>query len=252
MSHSSTLPRLSAMLQSSAIPYGAHQFATGQYPRRKPTIGAPDVVLTAQPSASLKRRSHIRRSSRSGNSPTESNFTSSSEQPLIERTRPQVAPLTTAFTRSITATSSTVSAITWRPTLMEPPTIEWRDAPRYQPKVSSRAELSRRSTVASVYSLPSAGPHDSRQSTQENFVVDWSFVDQALRNRDRAPISPSHSSQGYRQLPTPSDAPGPSRGNSISWGPQAGLSRINTSHVRSLLLDRRRGYHAVPESPAEY
>ncbi|KAG9126973.1 hypothetical protein FRC07_001191 [Ceratobasidium sp. 392] len=249
----SSLPRRSLMLQSSAIPYGAHQFATGQYPRRRPTIGAPDVMLTAQPNASLKRRSHIRRSSRSGTSPTESACTAPPESFVTEPSRPQPTPLITAFTRTISASTTTLTPLTRRPTLMEPATIEWRDAPRYQPNISSKAELSRRSTLASVYSMPGAGSQpDSRRSTQENYVVDWSFVDQALQNRSRAPKSPSHSSQGFNAyLSMPANSSDLSRSNSLLLGSQAGLSRTNTAHVQSLLQERRRKHAIVPESPLE-
>jgi hypothetical protein len=262
-----SLPRPSTMLQSSAIPYGAHQFATGQYPRRRPTIGAPDITVAPEPSANLKRRSHIRRPSRSGVSPTESGFTAASERPAAGTSKPLLTPLVTAFTRTITTSSTTTSAATRRPTLMEPSTVEWRDSPRYQPNVTARAELSRRcaalllmvfvdlliwylyrSTTASVYSLPSAGPHQSRQSTQENYVVDWSFVDRALQNRSRVPISPSNSSRGLTHLPAPSNAPNLPHENSHSWGP-ADVTRSNTAHVRALLRDRRSRYSRLPELP---
>ncbi|KAG9094555.1 hypothetical protein FRC06_010697 [Ceratobasidium sp. 370] len=237
------------MLHSTSIPYGAHQFATGQVPRRKPTIGAPDVMLAAQPSASLKRRSHIRRSSRTGTSPTGSTFTAP-PQPLVAEPRPQLAPLVTAFTRTITASSTTLSPMTRRPTLMEPTTVEWRDAPRYQPNVSSMAELSRRSTVASVYSVPSGGSaYESRRSTQENYIVDWSFVDQALQNRSHIATPPSHSSQGFDAYSPSSSNPDLSRSNSCLLGPQAGLLRTNTTQVRSLLFERRR--KRMPDSPLE-
>ncbi|KAG8738449.1 hypothetical protein FRC10_006825 [Ceratobasidium sp. 414] len=238
------------MLHSASIPYGPHQFAAGQAPRRKPTIGAPDIMLAAQPNASLKRRSHIRRSSRAGTSPTESTFTAPPESFVAEPSRPRPSPLVTAFTRTITASSTTLSPVARRPTLMEPVIIEWRDAPRYQPNVSSKAELSRRSTMASVYSMPSTGSSESRRSTQENYVVDWSFVDQALQNRPCVTRSPSYSSQGFSAYPplTSSDL---SRSNSLLLGAQAGLSRTNTTQVQSLLHKRRRKQGAVPESPLE-
>ncbi|KAG8738704.1 hypothetical protein FRC12_016655 [Ceratobasidium sp. 428] len=250
----SSLPRRSAnMLQSSAIPYGAHQFATGQVPRRKPTIGAPDVIVASQPNASLKRRSHIRRTSRSGTSPTESSLTVPRDSVVAEPSTFWPAPLVTAFTRTITASSATLTPITRRPTLMEPATVEWRDAPRYQPDISSKAELSRRSTIASVYSIPSTGTHyESRRSTQENYVVDWSFVDQALQNRAYAPRSSSHVSQDFgAYLPMSPNTPDASRSSSYSVGSQAGLYRTSTAHVQSLLQERRRKHDIVPESPLE-
>ncbi|KAG8721612.1 hypothetical protein FRC08_011802 [Ceratobasidium sp. 394] len=236
-------------MMSASIPYGAHQFATGQVPRRKPTIGAPDITLAAQPKAGLKRRSHIRRASRTGTSPTESAFTAPPES-FVAELRPQPTPLVTAFTRTITASSATLTPMTRRPTLMEPTTVEWRDAPRYQPNVSSKAELSRRSTIASVYSVPSAGSaSESRRSTQENYVVDWSFVDQALQNLPRV-ATPSHSSQGFGPYPFPSNASDLSRSNSRLLGSQTGLSRVNTTQVQSLLHERRKR-NIVPESPLE-
>lgn len=143
----SSLPRLPAMLQSSSLPYGARQLTAGQFHgRRAPSIGAPDVVLSPEPSASLKRRSHIRRSSRSGTSPTESNFFGATQQP-VQTARPQLSPLVTAFVRSTTASSASVSVITRRPTASEPPVIEWRNAPRYQPKMTVRADISRRCVI---------------------------------------------------------------------------------------------------------
>ncbi|KAF8761275.1 Glycosyl Hydrolase Family 88 [Rhizoctonia solani] len=65
-----TRPRLSSIMQSNGISHSAYQIVGGPRTTRRPTIGAPEVVLAQQPAASLKRRSHIRRTSRSGNSPT--------------------------------------------------------------------------------------------------------------------------------------------------------------------------------------
>ncbi|KDN49996.1 hypothetical protein RSAG8_01332, partial [Rhizoctonia solani AG-8 WAC10335] len=96
-----TRPRLSSMIQSSAIPHGAYQLAGGQRAIRRPTIGAPEVVLSQEPAANLKRRSHIRRASRSGNSPTSPEDRKSQPPTAFRRSRQELSPLTTAFTRSV-------------------------------------------------------------------------------------------------------------------------------------------------------
>ncbi|KAF8609542.1 hypothetical protein BDV93DRAFT_551059 [Ceratobasidium sp. AG-I] len=241
------------MIQSSSVPYNARQLTVGQFHgRRAPSIGAPDVVISPQPSASLKRRSHIRRSSRTGTSPTESNFSEAPREP-VRPAKPQLSPLITAFVRSTTTSSASASVMTRRPTAAEPSVVEWRDTPRYQPKMTARADVSRRSTIGSVYSLPSAPPHESRQGTQENFIMDWSVVDRALQNRPYAASpSPSHRShqsvQEHAQRSAVSTSPGyPSRANSRSHGPQVELARTNTAHVHSLLLERWRKHDPIYE-----
>lgn len=138
----SSLPRLPAIMQSSSLPYSAHQLTASQfYGRRAPSVGAPDIVLSPKPSASLKRRSHIRRSSRT--SPTESNFSGPHHQP-VQHARPQLTPLVTAFTRSTTTSSATASTLTRQPTAAEPSVIKWWDSPNYLPKMTAKADLSRR------------------------------------------------------------------------------------------------------------
>lgn len=232
--------RLSTMMQSSAISYGAYQFSYAQPSvRRAPTIGAPEIVLNPQPTASLKRRSHIRRTTRSPISPQDSEFPPQSTSSRPER--PQLTPLVTAFSQSATGSSPTCSGsvLTRQPTMIEHSAVEWRDTPRYQPRITSTADISRQSTIASVYSLPSAAPHASRRPTQENFILDWSVVDRALQNRTQSPLASSP--QDHASRPTsliPHDqyhwANGRSRSTNVD------LSRSNTSQVRSLLIDRRR------------
>jgi hypothetical protein len=138
------LPRLSTRMQSNAISYGAHQLASGQRAVRRPTIGAPEIMLTTQPTANLKRRSHIRRTSRSGNSPTTPPGNESSSPSGSRPNRPQPLPLTTAFTRSITTSVSSGSVLTRQPTVIEYSAVEWRDSPQYQPKVTSKTDVSRK------------------------------------------------------------------------------------------------------------
>ncbi|KAH7344840.1 hypothetical protein B0J17DRAFT_17223 [Rhizoctonia solani] len=221
-----TRPRLSSMIQSSVLPHSAYQLG-GQHVTRRPTIGAPEIVLTEQPAANLKRRSHIRRTSRSGNSPTLPEY--HNLQPTSatsRRSRQDLPPLTTAFSRSVATSVSSGSILTRHPTCMEHSVIEWRHSPQYQPMVTGGAEISRRSTIASVYSLPSAAPHESRRPTQENFIIDWSVVDRALQNRAESPVaSPPH----VQCMSGPIHSTSPS------------LSRSNTTRVRSLILDRQQG-----------
>ncbi|QRW05522.1 hypothetical protein RhiLY_04521 [Ceratobasidium sp. AG-Ba] len=237
------------MLQSTSMsmPY---QFATSQLaPSRKPTIGAPDVMLTTQPNTSLKRRSHIRRTSRSGHSPTGSTFSAApapNPQP-----QPKLEPLITAFARNIsTSTGSFTPLVSRRPTLVDPMPVQWRDAPSYQPNVSSKADLSRGSTIASVYSAPSAegDGYSSRRQTEENYVVDWTGILASSKHRTCLPPTPSSSSEdpaysspsAYSPIPTSL-----SRRNTHTNG----LSRSNTGFVQSLLFERRSKYQVLPESP---
>ncbi|CAE6534849.1 unnamed protein product [Rhizoctonia solani] len=231
-----TRPRLSTMIQSSAISHSAYQ----QRLIRTPTIGAPEVVLSQQPAASLKRRPHIRRTSRSGNSPTSPEGRESQAYTASRRSRQDLSPLTTAFTRSVATSVSSGSILSGRPVCMDYPGMEWRNSPQYQPKMMSGGDISRRSTIASVYSLPSAAPHDSRRSTQENFILDWSVVDRALENRVESPVA----SPSYTRPPRDS----PHRSCSIACqlvdGPTA-LSRSTTTQVRSLILDRQHGRNRI-------
>ncbi|KAG8730259.1 hypothetical protein FRC11_007152 [Ceratobasidium sp. 423] len=230
------------MMQPSAISH-TYQLVGGQRAVRRPTIGAPEVVLTAQPAANLKRRPHIRRRSRSGNSPTLPGVHESQPSPTVSRrSRHDLPPLTTAFTRSVATSISSGSIVTGRPTLMEHSGIEWRNSSQCQPKVTSGAEISRRSTVASVYSLPSAAPHESRRSTQENFILDWSVVDRALQNQVESPIESPHCSQPFRDSPRPYSTTSQIYvQSSHARGTPPSLSRSNTTQVRSLLMDRQRG-----------
>ncbi|KAJ1311272.1 hypothetical protein OPQ81_009770 [Rhizoctonia solani] len=188
------------MIQSSAMPHGAYQLAGGQGVTRRPTIGAPEVVLTEQPAANLKRRSHIRRTSRSGNSPSSpERHESQPPSTTFRRSRRELPPLITAFTRSVTTSVSSGSILSRQHTLMEHSGIEWRNSPQYQPKVVSGAETSRRSTIASVYSLPSAAPHESRRPTQENFILDWSVIDRALQSRAESQVISPHCTQPLQE-----------------------------------------------------
>lgn len=223
-----TRPRLSSMVQSSVMSYQQHV-------TRRPTIGAPEVVLSQEPAANLKRRSHIRRTSRSGNSPTLTEGRESHNQPptAFRRSRQELSPLTTAFTRSVATSISSGSILSGRPMGMEHSGIEWRCSAQYQPKMSSGGEISRRSTIASVYSLPSAAPHDSRRPTQENFILDWSVVDRALENRAESPVESPRCAWPVRDSPHRSCSQ-----VQLMDGPTY-LSRTNTTQVRSLILDRQ-------------
>ncbi|CAE7230054.1 unnamed protein product [Rhizoctonia solani] len=225
-----TRPRLSSMMQSS----------TSQRVMRRPTIGAPEVVLSQEPTASLKRRSHIRRTSRSGNSPTSPDHRESQTPSTTFRmSRQELTPLTTAFTRSVATSISSGSILSGRPICVEHRGMEWRHSPQCQPKVTSGTDISRRSTIASVYSLPSAGPHESRRPTQENFVVDWSFVDRALQNRVESPVASPPFSQPARDSPHRSYSIASQAHLQLASGPS--LSRSDTTRVSSLILGRQQG-----------
>jgi hypothetical protein len=100
----------------------------------------------------------------------------------------------------------------------------------------------RRSTVASVYSLPSAAPHESRRPTQENYIVDWSVVDRALQNRAESPVASPHCYWPLHEYPHRSSNTSQShaqRANTCTRGNSASLSRSNTTQVRSLIMDRQ-------------
>ncbi|KAL5641139.1 hypothetical protein ACGC1H_001578 [Rhizoctonia solani] len=230
-----TRPRLSSMIQSSAISYQQHV-------TRRPTIGAPEVVLSQAPAANLKRRSHIRRTSRSGNSPTSPEGRESHDQSstAFRRSRQELPPLTTAFTRSVATSISSGSVLSGRPTCMEYPGIEWRCSSQYQPKMSSGGEISRRSTIASVYSLPSAAPHDSRRPTQENFILDWSIVDRALETRAESPAESPRYARPLRDSPNRSCSLASQTHVQLMDG-STSLSRTNTTQVHSLILGRQQG-----------
>ena len=243
-----TLPRrrLSTMIQINTISYNPHHHATGLLQpragvRRAPTIDAPAIMLAPEPTASLKRRSHIRRTSRSPTSPQSVQFFSEAAVPRPQK--PQLAPLTTAFTRSVTASSASGSTVTRQPTLIDHSAVEWRDAPRRQAQITLKADISRRSTIASVYSMPSAGPHVSRQSTQENYIQDWSVVDRMLQNRTQSPVTHSPHSQSprdYAPRPSPTSQDRAHRTSVRSQSTTADLSRSNTTQVRSMIMNRQR------------
>ncbi|CAE6464905.1 unnamed protein product [Rhizoctonia solani] len=238
-----TRPRLSSIMQSNAISHSTYQIVGGQRAVRRPTIGAPEVVLAEQPAASLKRRSHIRRTSRSGHSPTFPEGHESMSSPTAPRSnRQELTPLITAFTRSVATSISSGSIIARQNTLIEHSGVESKNSSQYQPKVTPGGDITRRSTVASVYSLPSAAPHDSRRSTQENYILDWSFVDRALQNRAESPVASPHCNwplHDYAQRSSTASQTHAQRANICNRGDSASLSRSNTTQVRSLIMDRQ-------------
>ncbi|CEL57875.1 hypothetical protein RSOLAG1IB_02619 [Rhizoctonia solani AG-1 IB] len=229
-------------MQSNAKSYHAYQGVGGQRVARRPTIGAPEVVIAEQP-ASLKRRSHIRRTSRSSNSPPLLEGHGSMPPPAASRnSRQDLPPLTTAFTRSVATSVSSGSIIARQNTLIDHSGVEWKNSPQYQPKVTPGGNMTRRSTVASVYSLPSAAPHESRRPTQENYIVDWSVVDRALQNRAESPVASPHCYWPLHEYPHRSSNTSQShaqRANTCTRGNSASLSRSNTTQVRSLIMDRQ-------------